>query len=220
MKWRWKGAAAEASLISVVALSGCAGEPRVLPPRSPPQRIMPNVRLPAQEIPERHGRVVLDTTDGSMDVAAKYDPTFVPPGGAPENTRSGELCTTPCVVDLPVGKYRLFFSAAEGTDSASGDSDDILVREGLQVYRRAAGRYETPSPADQILPGTVLVLSAIAIPVGAVLSAGDGGEKAVGVILIGAGIAGAIGGGIWAYDTTRATQQAGSSVLFQPGREP
>ena len=151
-------------MIAAAALAACAGEPRVLPPRAPPAQTMPNIAVPSAPAAPRHGRVVLDTTDGPMNVAAKYDPTFVPPGGPPETTRSGELCRTPCVVDLPVGKYRLYFSATESTNAAAGDTDDIHVKEELQVYRRAPGLYDTPSPTDQILPVTILVLSAIAIP--------------------------------------------------------
>jgi hypothetical protein len=161
---------------------------------------------------------VLDTTDGPMRVAAKYDPTFVPPGGVPDTTRSGELCTTPCVVDLPIGKYRLFFSATAATDPGAGDSDDLQVQEGLQVYRRAPGRYQTPTPADGVLPIVLVSASAVALVVGGTLSATKEQNRTPGLILMGVGIAGVIGGGIWAYDANRATQQDGASVVFQPGQ--
>jgi hypothetical protein len=195
-------------------LAACAGEPLRLPPRELPPRLMPRVTLPATPLAPRHGRVVLEATDGPMRVVAKYDPSFVPPGGVTEQGRSGELCVTPCVVDLPVGKYRLFLSATEAVDAASGDTDDLVVSEGLQVYRRAPGRYETPTPIDHVGPAAVLIASVTAITVGSVLLAKED-TRAPGVGLVIGGVVGGALGSFWGYNASRATQQDGATTAFQ-----
>jgi hypothetical protein len=201
--------------VGFTVCTACAGEPRRLAPREPPARLIPAVRMPAEPLQARHGRVVLDASDGPMRVAAKYDPSFVPPGGPVEQGRSGELCVTPCVVDLPVGRYRLFFSAAAGTDPAVGDTDDFLVVEGTQVYRRAPGRYHSPSPIDALGPAAVVLAACAALTAGAALTAQED-SRAVGAALMVGGAVGGTLGGVWAYDASRATQQDGASTTFIP----
>jgi hypothetical protein len=170
---------------------------------------MPNVRLPSTPPAERYARVIIDTTDGPMLVTARYDPSFVPPGGPPTTTQSGELCTTPCFADLPVGKYRFYLSAAAGTDPSAGDTDDVTLAEpGVYVYRRAPGRYDTPSPTDQIGPAGVIIVSTVAI-------GGDDANQAAGGALVIGGIAGNIAGGVWAYEASRAVKQDGRATLFR-----
>jgi hypothetical protein len=177
---------------------------------------MPNVALPSTPLPQQRARVVIDTTDGPMLVAVRYDPSFIPPGGAPSTTQSGELCTTPCVADLPVGKYRLFLSATGGTDPSMGDTDDVKLAEpGVYVYRRAPGRYDTPSPTAQIGPVTLVVLSSVALVAGFVILGADSENQAAGGALIGGGIAGSIGGWIWSYEASRAEKQDGRSTFFR-----
>ena len=173
---------------------------------------MPNVVLPRAPLATNRGRVVLDTVGSPMRVTAKFDPSFTPPGGATERGVSGELCVTPCVVDLPVGKYRLFFSPLENSNSALGDSDDLIVDEGITVYRRAPGLYRTPSPTDGIGPIAVMLAGALAITAGA-LTHKDDATLGTG-LLIGGGVA-IVGGGIWGYDKSRATQQDGATSVWQ-----
>lgn len=211
------GGAAQAAGVGVILalVSGCAGEPRRLAPAPPPQRAMPAVTLPTTPVAPNHGRVVLDTTAGPMRVAAKFDPTFIPPGGSTEKGASGELCVTPCVVDLPVGKYRLFFSAIDYSQSSLGDSDDLVVVEGLTVYRRAPGSYRTPSPVDQIGPAALLVLGSIAITAAAITAANRDEDATLPVGLAIGGGAALIGGGVWGYDRSRATQRDGSTTTWQ-----
>jgi hypothetical protein len=211
---RWGYKLVLGAVSSAVCL-GCAGEPRRLAPREPPPRLMPRVVMPSAALQPRHGRVVLDASDGPMRVAAKYDPSFVPPGGPVEQGRSGELCVTPCVVDLPVGRYRLFFSAAGGTDPAAGDTDDFMVVEGTQVYRRAPGRYNSPSPMDAVGPAAVVLLACAALAAGAALSAQEDSRAAGAALMVGGAVGGTFGG-IWAYNASRATQQDGASITFIP----
>jgi hypothetical protein len=178
---------------------------------------MPAVTLPATGLPARTGRVVIDATDGPMRVVARFDPSFVPPGGPVERGRSGELCVTPCVVDLPVGKYRLFLSATEAVDSSAGDIDDVIVDEGVQVYRRAPGRYRTPTATDALGPGVVLVVSLLALAAGSALTAHEDSRGAGAGLLIGGVVGGGLGG-VWAYDKSRATQQDGASSSWHVAR--
>jgi hypothetical protein len=157
-----------------------------------------------------------------MRVAAKYDPSFTPPGGPTQLGRSGELCVTPCVVDLPVGKYRLFFSPVENSDSTLGDTDDLVVEEGLTVYRRVPGRYRAPSQLDQLGPAAVIVAGTVAVTVAALLavrSKADGQDSGPSGLLLIGGLAALGGGGFWAYDSSRATQQDGASSTWRPANE-
>jgi hypothetical protein len=162
--------------------------------------------------------VVLDTTDGPMRVTAQADSTFVPPGASVAPSRTGELCLTPCVADLPTGRYRLFMSSAGGE---RGDTDDLLVREGTTVYRRAPGKYETPSISNRVPPALVLTLGLVLTSVGLVVAAGSStssqsSSMTVGFLLTGLGGAMAVGGGFWLYDASRAVRQSGATTVWQP----
>lgn len=200
----------------------CAGEPRVLEPRAPPGREMPAVNLPATPPPVGEGRVVLDAIDGPMNVTVQADTTFVPPGATVAPSRTGELCVTPCAADLPLGRYRLFLSSRDGEH---GDTDDLVVSQGVTVYRRAAGKYVSPSVANRILPASVFVLGLVVASVGLAVSegtttaqsgtSGSSGTPVAGLVLLGLGVAMAIGGGIWTYDASRAVQQQGATTTWQ-----
>lgn len=113
-----------------------------------------------------------------------------------------------------MGRYRLFFSATGDFESSLGDSDDLIVNEGLTIYRRAPGRYRTPSPVDQLGPAALVVAGLVAITAGALLASHED-DKGAAAALIGGGAAVAIGGGVWGYDRSRATQQDGASTVWQ-----
>ncbi len=201
-----------------LGVSSCAGEPRVLPPRTPPERQVPNVALPQRAPAGGEGRVVLDTTDGPMRVTVQSDPTFVPTGFDRPPSRVGELCITPCVADLPVGRYRLFLSST--TAEATGDTDDLTLGAGLTVYRRAPGKYETPSFSNALPPALLLSVSVLAVSLGTMfgslaIATGDSRAATGSLIVAGLGVAGCIGGGIWLYDARRAIQQNGATTTWQ-----
>jgi hypothetical protein len=161
--------------------------------------------------------VILDTTDGPMHVTAQADPGFVPPGASAAPSRTGELCLTPCAADLPTGRYRLFMSSVDG---GHGDTDDLIVREGTTVYRRAPGKYETPSVSNRVPPALVMTLGVVLTSVGLVVAAGSSPSSrdatTSGLLLTGLGGAMAVGGGIWLYDASRAVRQSGSTTVWQP----
>jgi hypothetical protein len=203
------------SLPLVLCATACAGEPRVLAPRTPPARQMPAVALPESPLSPDQARVVLDTTDGPMRLTVQSDPSFVPPGADRAPSRVGELCTTPCVADLPVGRYRLFLAPTGG--ASTGDADDITLSHGLTIYRRAPGKYETPSLTNAIPPAVLLAASLVLTVLAplAAASASDNGGRTGALVLTGLGVAGLIGGGLWLYDARRATQQEGATAVWQ-----
>jgi hypothetical protein len=162
--------------------------------------------------------VVLDTTDGPMRVTAQADSSFVPPGSSVAPSRTGELCLTPCAADLPTGRYRLFMSSVDGEH---GDTDDLIVREGTTVYRRAPGKYETPSISNRVPAALVLSLGLVLTSVGLVVAAGSStssqsSSMTGGLLLTGLGGAIAVGGGFWLYDASRAVRQSGATTVWQP----
>jgi hypothetical protein len=107
-----------------------------------------------------------------------------------------------------------FFSALENSDSRLGDSDDLVVTDELTIYRRAPGRYETPRAADQIGPVVLMAVSVIALTAGLVVSINEKAPPLGPVAILGGG-AGMVGGGVWAYGSSRATQQDGTSTIWR-----
>jgi len=190
---------------------GCKGEPKVLEPRSPPPHALPPIGLPSQPIPPGYGRVVLHSTDGPLRITARADVAFVPPGTNVPATRTGELCVTPCVADLPLGHYRLFMNSADGS-YAQGDTDDLRVGEGVTYHVRAPGKFEPPTWLP-VLP-TVLVIVATGAFLGgvALVSQRDDSQRTTGFILMGAGVGVGVAGGILYYDASRGARQDGATT--------
>ena len=184
----------------------------VLPPRAAPAAVMPTVNLPSDQPAAQHGRVVIDVTDGAMDVVAQRSEQFA--GSASPVSGVGALCRTPCVRDLPIGHYDLFFSGLLN-DESRGDRAPIDVREGgVNVLLRAPGKYETPRAFQ---PGPfALMVGGVAVGVTGLLAApaigGDGGTAVgIGAAVVGLGM---LVTGLAIYDY-RAEQQDGTSTYFQ-----
>ena len=216
-----KGAGIRLAALGAILLVDCAGAPKELPPRTPPQRVAPPVELPSEPIPEGRGRVVLYTTDGPMRIAARADLEFVPPGTNAAPTRMGELCTTPCVVDLPPAKYKLYLTSAGG-DPTRGDVDVLKVGEGTTYYLRAPGRFESPRWIH-VLP-TLVILGGVALFTGGVVLAADphdSGRQIAGLGLMGGGIAVSVVGGVYLYDESRGSTQEGATTTWSvPAKHP
>lgn len=204
-----------AGLIGLAAV-GCAGEPKQLPPRAPPAREIPPVSMPAEMPKTGYGRIVLHGTDGPMRVVVQADTSFIPPGGSVPPTRTGELCpSTPCAADLPVGRYKLFLTSADGSFT-HGDTDELIVTEGVTYYVRSPGRYEAPHWIHAY--PALLLAGAVALVVGGSILASEPGNTNQGI-----GIATMIGGaglGVWGgielYDESRAKQQNGATTVWKP----
>ncbi len=128
--------------------------------------------------------------------------------------RTGELCDTPCVVDLPAGRYKLYMTPADGS-YANGDSDMMQVGAGrLTYYLRAPGKFEQPEWIP-IAPTALVTLAVLAAAGGAsLLVSDDSSNRTTGGILLGGGAAIGIVGGIWYYDASRGAIQAGATTTW------
>jgi hypothetical protein len=199
-------------VLLTVSVSACRGEPRALEPRSPPPRIAPNVPIPAAPVAPHHARVVLHSTDESLQITARADTAFVPPGHPVPPSRTGELCTTPCVADLPIGRYKLFMTSADGSYDQS-DTDTLEVREGLNYYLRAPGKFEEPTWIP-VLPTVLTVLGVAAIAGGVALASNSEDTRTTGILIAGGGAALTITGGILMYDAGRGAIQKGATTTW------
>jgi hypothetical protein len=192
---------------------GCTGAPRQLEPRLPPPRITPEIALPAAPIPSGFGRVVISTTDTAMNVSARADTSFIPPGATVAPTRSGDLCTSPCVIDLPQGKYKLFMTGL-ARDLNHGDADELLVQPGVNYYVRAPGKFEPPEWIP-VVP-TILVILGTGLLAGGVAVAADhsNSSRAIGGAMMASGLSIGIVGGVMSYNKSRGTMQQGASTVW------
>jgi len=186
-------------------LTAC-GATEVLPPRTAPPRTMPVVTFPADPPGAGEGRLVIDSVDGPTPVTAQSLERFE--GAASRPAPVGTLCTTPCVVDLPLGRYRLLL-AGPSDDPGRDDVVEVEVGEGVSVIRRAPGKHEvsesTPTVPILLVVGGVAGLGAGA----AVIGSGDG---TAGGLLLGGGAALTIGGAVtW---PSGATEQEGASTYW------
>jgi hypothetical protein len=199
----------------VLGVVGCTNEPKLLPPRSAPAHVAPPIRVPDAPVPEGFGRVVLHGTDGPMRVSVRADESFIPPGMSVPPTRSGELCVTPCVVDLPAGRYKLFLVSADGS-VPGGDVDALEVHQSrLNYYVRAPGRSE-PRTWLPALPFALTLVGTVALAGGLVLlSADNDSTRTTGVALLAGGAVTVTVGGIFYYDASRGTQQEGATTSWQ-----
>jgi len=191
-------------------VGACVGEPRTLPPRMPPAALVPPVALPPTPPKPGLGRVVLWSTDGRMSVVAQGAQEFQ----ATQAARSGELCVTPCVVDMPPGEYTLYLQSLE--KDGGGDVDQLLVSERLTYYLRAPGHFQHPTwvPAG---PTIVSTLGVILTTVGFLTLVGGSNTAAsrtAGFALAGGGLAITIGGGVYIYEAQRGAIQKGATTTW------
>lgn len=201
--------------LSSFFFAGCMTA-HVLPPRAAPAAVMPSVNLPNEQPPPQHGRVIIDATDGSMDVVAQRSEPFA--GVASAQTGVGALCRTPCVRDLPLGHYDLFFSGLQ-QDESRGDRAPIQVQEGVNVLLRAPGKYETPQafqPGPALLIGGGIALGVTAAIAGPAIDGDAGAAIGLTGLIVSIGM---IVTGMVVYDY-QAEQQDGTSTYFRVARQP
>jgi hypothetical protein len=195
-------------VVGALLTGGCVGEPRMLPPRTPPAAIVPPVALPPAPPKPGLGRVVLWSTDGQMSVVAQGAQAFQ----ATQAAKSGELCVTPCVADMPPGNYTLYLQGLG--PNASGDVDQLMVSDRLTYYLRAPGHFEHPTwiPAGPTIVSTLgVVLATVGL---ALLGGQSSGTRTSGIFLVGIGAAVGIGGGVLIYDAQRGKIQKGATTTW------
>lgn len=167
-------------------LLGCTN---ILPPVETPSASPPTLAV-SPPIAPGHGRLVVDVVDGETDVVMLT--TYRYSLGRSLSIRSTDrdlLCTSPCSVDLPFGRYRLGFPM----HGSSRRLERVTVEVGPHpfVHRRALGTL-TPAGAGRPLGilGTVLgaigmVVGAVFLPVG--VAVGDEGMTIAGSVNLGGG---------------------------------
>lgn len=116
------------------------------------------------------------------------------------------------MTDLPIGRYKLFMSSADGSYDQS-DTDTLEVREGLNYYLRAPGKFEEPTWIP-VLPTVLTVLGVAAIAGGAALASDSEDTRTTGLILAGGGLALTITGGVLMYDAQRGAIQKGATTTW------
>ncbi len=147
-----------------------------------------------------------------MRIEARGDLEFAPSTNA-RASRFGELCTTPCVVDLPPGKYKLYLNSASSASNA-GDVDVINVHEGMNYYVRAPGKFDPPQWLH-VWPSVLATAGLITFTVGAAFAfSHNSGEQTAGIGLMAGGVAVTTAGGILIYDASRGSTQTGATTAW------
>lgn len=202
-------------ILQVLALvaAGCI---HVLPPRATPGPVAP----PPSALPLAPGlgRVYVDVVDGPTYVRV-VKPITVTETVNDEEFETEELedltaCTSPCVLDLPLGKHLLAFPVrgAGGVDVAR-----VIASPSPTIYRRALGWRQAGSAGFVLgvlgasFGGTSFVTGAALLPVG--LAKDSHGLALAGGITLGVGaLLTAVG--IWAIANNPLMEQAGAGAQY------
>jgi hypothetical protein len=201
-------------LVASLLLSvGCIHE---LPPPPTPGPIQPPPL--DRPVPPGDGRIYLDVVDGPSDVRVVH-PITVEKRLNHQLYEDTELetvqtCTTPCVLDLPLGHQLIAFPIRF---SLKEDVEDVLVSPTPSLYRRALGSRQRGG-AGYVLGilgvsfgGSSLVTGAALLPVG--LATDRSGMTTAGAITLGAGaILTAIS--IWALAANPTFEQPGAGAHY------
>ena len=172
------------------------------------------------ELPEGHGRVVVDVVDGPTQVMRITTASVVvgmdkdrPILASSQSTEP--LCVTPCAVDLPLGRHVLAFPTRGGRGMI--EMDHIDVHGHPTVYRRALGRAE-PAGAGLVLGilgatfgGMSMITGIVLLPVG--LANDSGGMALAGGITLGVGAA-LVALGVLGIAGDPRTEQPGNAIQF------
>lgn len=87
-----------------------------------------------------------------------------------------------------------------------------MVRDGVTYHLRAPGKFVPPTWIP-VLPTVMMIAATGAILGGsALLGQEDSSQKTTGGVLVGVGLAVAIGGGILYYDASRGARQDGATT--------
>jgi hypothetical protein len=133
-----------APILAACFLTGCGGfSPAVVAPPPVPAKTIPELRVEPGPIPEKGGRVVLDSVGAPSTVVEVVDlSSAVAYAGRYTGVAHGEttrpVCTTPCAADLPFGAHMLRFEPIGNEDEGE---TNVMVDVGAKpsVYRVAPG---------------------------------------------------------------------------------
>jgi hypothetical protein len=103
-------------------------------------------------------------------------------------------------------------TSADGSYDQS-DTDTLEVREGLNYYLRAPGKFEEPTWIP-VLPTVLTVLGVAAIAGGVALASNSEDTRTTGILIAGGGAALTITGGILMYDAGRGAIQKGATTTW------
>lgn len=215
------------SILSAASFTvSCVADPILMPERCPPQAIAPPIPMPTTPPAPGMVRTVVHSTDGPTTVSARAEEHFDVPSNKFSFRRQNPLCVTPCVVDLPIGKYQLTFETPAG-ERLSQDTDTVELKPGVNYLVRAPGK-NYPSQAP-VAPAWVLGAGITSFVVANFLFLGyphledENTKKTLGNVSLGLnliGLTGAISGAIWyhqeKYRLQGATQKGASTVWQTP----
>jgi hypothetical protein len=207
--------ARSALILHVLALTA-AGCIHVLPPRATPGPVVP----PPATFPSAPGlgRIYVDVVDGPTHVRV-VKPITVTETVNDEQFETEELedeaaCTSPCALDLPLGRHLLAFPVrgAGGVDLAR-----VIASPTPTLYRRALGWRQAGSAGFVLgvvgaaFGGASFVTGAALLPVG--LAKDSHGLTLAGGITLGVGAL-LTAAGIWAVANNPLMEQAGAGAQY------
>jgi hypothetical protein len=205
-----------AVLLVALLAAGCVQQ---IPPPATPDPVPPLVEdLPPVE--EGNGRVIVDVVDGPTDVMAFMRHSLVVEVDKGKTLTASSvstetLCTSPCAVDLPLGRHTLAFPTRGGRGRLEVGQVDVGAVP--TVYRRALGSYESAG-AGLVLGilgvtfgGMSAITGMVLLPVG-LANENDGMTLAGGITLgVGALLTTV---GIIGIAVSPSTEQPGASIQF------
>lgn len=204
-----------APLIPALALvaAGCI---HAFPPVATPGPVDP--RRATAPVAPGHGRLYVDVVDGPTEVRVVKPVTVETLINdevvETETLEVQSVCTSPCALDLPLGRHALAFPMR---GSGGVDVTDVLVSPSPSLYRRALGWRRSGGPGFALgvlgatFGGISFATGAALLPVGLVKD--SHGMALAGEITLGTGAL-LIAAGIWAIVNHPLMEQAGAGAQY------
>ena len=209
-----RGAGLAVLMLSLLA-GGCM---HLVPPPEVPEAYAPEL-AEAPPIAEGRGRVVVDVEDGPTEVLTVERQRWILGGGnhtlSFRTTSTEVLCMSPCIVDLPFGRYALGFRSRG--PSPRLEVTGVDVGPVPTVFRHALGSYQSAGAGKPlgivgiVLGGMSFITGVVLLPVG-LGTDGDGVALAGGVTLAAGGLLTTLG--IVAIAISPSIRQPGASIQF------
>lgn len=217
-------------VLAVVAI-GCNAKFKQLPQRSPPAQLAPALDPPTSPPPADHGRIYIDVEDGSSTVGrvTKIEqkqeirnsasirmmgtiPIVVPTTVAVdvENRSIDLLCTSPCWIDLPLGKTHMLALTRIG--GSHTDLVSLAAKHEPFAYRHGLGTMEARTAGSVLAPALMIGFGGAALLTLPLLALGI--DSAAVLVGIGLGGAALTAGGITWLMATRPVHQDGAGISY------